>query len=449
MKLNTDLKIYQHNCITTYIPTYKKGIYYFNKIRRKHGGNKQLMNNPIPTKSTDFSSVLDQLKKDNCSSNDINQYNTIMDNDISKMSFDNPSTYLSSVERYISNNLISNQNYSQIKNIAQLLSGNFTSFFGFEFRLNSFDQKSDYLIAVSSFNGEREALLNLIKQKEKQESIFHQSEWQHIERLTELWADPSTELNKKILGLWLEFDTANKNETNGIPSIFLQTIPLRIDSSEDIKQCRWITQTAIPTLTGHPVSDKLEKQFFHAIKKLPKGASVFHVASMLSRDSEGIRLVIKSIDPDDIIPYLTSLGWSDQGDELASMIKDIKHYSNCIRLHININEKIDPKIGLECFISPDRYHQGDGWDDFLNYLIEKNICIPDMKKALLGFPGIDQENVDDEFSFESYLPTVKLPDEHYSKAIVRYISHVKISYNPGHQTEAKAYTGVRMFGKIE
>ena len=449
MKLNTQLKNYHHNCITAYIPTCKKGIYYFNKIRRKHGGNKPMMNNTLPSKSTDFASVMKKLTRESCSSNDLTIHHSVIDNTITKRSFDTPSTYLSSVERYVSNNLISNQNYSEIKNVAHLLSGSFTSFFGFEFRLNSFDQKSDYLIAVSSYNGEREALLNLIKQKEKQEGIFNQPEWQHIGRLTEQWVDPSTELHKKILGLWLEFDTANENEINGIPSIFLQTIPLRIDSSEDIKKCRWITQTAIPTLTGHSISDQLEKQFIQALTKLPKGASVFHVASMLSRETEGIRLVIKSIQPEDIIPYLTSLGWSDKGNELASMIEDIKQFSNCIRLHININDKIDPKVGLECFISPDKYHQGEGWNDFLNYLIDKNICVPDMKTALLGFPGVDQEDTDDEFDFESYLPTVKLPDENYSKAIVRYISHIKISYNPGHPTEAKAYTGVRMFGKME
>ena len=129
------------------------------------------------------------------------------------------------------------------------------------------------------------------------------------------------------------------------------------------------------------------------------------------------------------------------------MINEIKKYSNFIILHINIGESIDPQIGLECFISPDKYHEGHGWDDFLTYLVEKKACLPDIKSALLDFPGVDRENNENEFTFDSYMPSVKLPDNNFSKAIVRYISHVKISYHPGEPIEAKAYTGVRLFGR--
>ena len=360
-----------------------------------------------------------------------------------------PSDYLHSIKSHIPEDIISSQNFTEIKNLADHFTGSLTSFFGFESRLTSTNARSDYLVAVSSQNGERESLLNLIKNRKLPEKFLNKSEWQNVGSFSEKWADPNSVLYNNVHGLWLEFDAADVCSETPVPSIFLQTVSLRIDKPEDIEKCKWVTRTAIPTLTGHPVSEKVEKCFINALKKLPKGASVFHVASMLSRNSEGIRLVIKRMHPDDVALYLKSLGWTDEDKGLKPLLNEIKKYSNCIRLHINISDHVDPKIGLECFISPDKYNEGKGWKDFLNYLVENKLCLPNLRSALLDFPGVEQENPDYDFSFNSYIPSAKLPDNNFSKAIVRYISHVKLSYKPNTPIEAKAYTGVRLFGKIE
>jgi hypothetical protein len=355
--------------------------------------------------------------------------------------------YLKSIESFIPEKIISQQNFTEIKNLAQHLTGNLTSFFGFESRLTSTNARSDYLIAVSSRKGEREALLNLIKNGSLPDKYLDKQEWKNVGVFTEKWADPASIFYNNILGLWLEFDTADKDVEIPVPSIFLQTIPLRIDNEKDTDKVKWVTRNAIPTLTGQQVSEKLEAKFCDALKKLPDGSSVFHVASMLSRNTEGMRIVVKRIKPEDVVPYLDSLGWTDQNNGLKDLIDKIKKYSNCIRLHINITDIIDPKIGIECFISPDQYHKKQGWDEFFDHLVEKGICLPNMKNAVLDFPGVTQEDSSNEFNFETYQPSVKLPDNNFSKAIVRYISHIKINYKPGYPIEAKAYTGVRLFGK--
>ncbi len=357
-----------------------------------------------------------------------------------------PVDYLSFIKPHMSDDLISSQNYDEIKNLASQFTGGLTSFFGFESHLSKSDARLDYLIAVSSQKGEREALLNLIKNGSLPDKFLNKQEWQNVGIFTEKWADPSSILYTNILGLWLEFDTSEKYNEALVPSIFLQTIPLRGDNSEDIEKCKWVTRIAIPMLTGRMVSEKLEKKFLNILEKLPKGASVFHIASMLSRNTEGMRLVIKRINPKDVVSYLESIGWADEDNGLRDLLKEIKKYSNCIRLHINISDQVDPEIGLECFISPDQYHKGQGWNEFFNHLVEKGMCLPNMKSALLDFPGVTQEDPSNEFNFESYLPSVKLTDNAFSKAIVRYISHVKISYKPGSPIKAKAYTGVRLFG---
>jgi hypothetical protein len=170
---------------------------------------------------------------------------------------------------------------------------------------------------------------------------------------------------------------------------------------------------------------------------------------MLSRKTEGIRVIVKNINPDHIVSYLKSIGWTDKDDGLYKLLKELKNFADCIRLHMNISDHADQKIGLECFISPDKYNEAYGWENFLDYLIEKGLCEPKLKSILLEFPGVEQENPEYEFNLDSYIPSVKLPDKDFSKAIVRYISHVKISYEPDKPIEAKAYTGVRLFGHIK
>ncbi len=441
MKGINSLEIDYKGCIPTCIPRCEKGIYYLKSLKVKNGGSKKVIKKFIPSKSFDKISLEDGLTVFDRNINQTIMFKSSPNGEIY------PSDYLFSIAPHISEELISSQNFTEIRNLAQHLTGNLTSFFGFESRLTSTNARSDYLIAVSSQKGEREALLNLIKNGGLPDKYLDKQEWRNVGVFTEKWADPASILYNNILGLWLEFDTADKDVEIPVPSIFLQTVPLRMDDEKDADKVKWVTRNAIPTLTGQKVSEKLEAKFFDALKKLPDGASVFHVASMLSRNTEGMRIVVKRIKPEDVVSYLESLGWTDQNNGLKEYINEIKKYSNCIRLHINITDGIDPKIGLECFISPDQYHKGQGWNEFFDHLVEKGMCLPNMKNAVLDFPGVTQEDPSNEFNFETYQPSVKLPDNNFSKAIVRYISHIKINYKPGRPIEAKAYTGVRLFGQ--
>ncbi|MDG6218969.1 MAG: hypothetical protein QCI00_05975, partial [Candidatus Thermoplasmatota archaeon] len=259
-----------------------------------------------------------------------------------------PSDYLFSIEPHIPKELISPENFAEIKNIAQQLTGNLTSFFGFESRLTSKNAKSDYLIAVSSSKGEREALLNIIKTGRLPNKFLNNQEWGNVGVFTEKWADPSSILFNNILGLWLEFDTSNMSYNSEIPNVFLQIRKTRIDTKEDQQKFKFITKQALPLLTGHSLPKKIEENLIKAVKKIPEGTSLIHVGVMLSRQINGIRIVINRIKPEQIMPYLQSIGWKDKNDELSKTINEISKYTSRLILHITVGDKIDSKIGIEC-----------------------------------------------------------------------------------------------------
>ena len=100
--------------------------------------------------------------------------------------------YLSSVESNIPDELISAQNFTEMKKIASHFTSGITSFFGFESRLNSPDARADYLFAVSARKGEREALLDLITSGKLPETFLNKPEWQRIGNFVTEWANPNS-----------------------------------------------------------------------------------------------------------------------------------------------------------------------------------------------------------------------------------------------------------------
>ena len=171
------------------------------------------------------------------------------------------------------------------------------------------------------------------------------------------------------------------------------------------------------------------------------------IGVMLSRASRGVRLVYRHLKPEEIIPYLQSLGWTDTDGELGSLIEELRVHVPRIVLHLTITEEgVAPKIGLECSFTPDRYLLETRWTGLFDYLEGRHLCLPGKKELIADFTGADLEDTTTAFSLESYTTAVRIPHVQYSRALIRYLSHVKIVYSPGHPLEAKAYPGVRLFG---
>jgi hypothetical protein len=354
--------------------------------------------------------------------------------------------FLCLVEPYLSEALISSQNYAEIKNLADYFTGSVTSFFGFESSLNNSENQSDFLFAVSSKRGERETLVNLIENGNFQDIFRKKPEWQRVAKFASAWADPKSILYDMVLGIWFEFDAEQLLSEVPIPNIFIHPVSIHTFSSKEISQHKWLIQTALPLLTGRRLSKMIQQRITNSIQKLPSEASLFQTGIMLSRATSSVRLVIKRMHPNQIIPYLNSIGWSDETNGLSSLLDELEKYVTRIVLHIGVGEKIDNKIGIECSFYPDLYNQETRWSDFLAYLTEKGLCRPEKKSALLCFPGVEQEDMNDDFDLKSYMTAVKIPENNFSRALVRYISHVKLSYEPNYPLEAKVYSGVKLFG---
>lgn len=360
-----------------------------------------------------------------------------------------PSDLIYSIAPSIPENLISNQNLFEIKKLSDYFIEDLTSFQIFESRLNSYDNQSDYCFAISSKNGERETLSDLLSNGKLPKRFLKNSAWENLRNFTREWINPNSILYENIIGLWFEFDTASTIPETPIPSIFIQPRSNYAITGDFASQHYWITNISMQLLKGKPLSPNVEKKINECLNKLPGDSSLFQIGTMLSRNDDEIRIVIKRIRPEEIIPYLESIGWSDnEKEELSIILDDIKRVITRFVLHISVGEHINPKIGIECSFYPDKYHQEPGWGKFLEYLQEKELCNNVKYSALLEFSGIEPQEYNKNFDSSDFMPSVMISNEKTNSALIRYISHIKLVYSPDKPTVAKAYPAVRLFGQF-
>lgn len=356
------------------------------------------------------------------------------------------SNYLCKAEPYITQ-LISPEKFKNILSVAKNFPGNLTSFLGFEIHLGDVRQRADWAFAISGAGDDRVVFENLLKQGSFSELFMQRAEWKQIALFSEEWTNKESVLKNKVKCFWLEFDMPEQHSDMIIPSVFFGPEKLPKDvTSDSPAQFAWLVNNALPLLQGQPLSKKVKEQVLTCIQKIPRGASLFQVGTMLSRSTNDVRLYINKIHSEEILPYLSLLGWKDSDAHLQTLIGDIQTKAERFVLSFDVTaEGIGPRIGLECSFEENRYNEETGWKPLFDYLVTQGMCLPEKRDALLRYPGVEHP---DDFSGGVMRPFVSVSlhlDDIFSGSLVRYISHVKVVYIPGRPMEAKAYPAVRLF----
>jgi len=356
------------------------------------------------------------------------------------------SNYLCKAEPFVSS-LISPEKFKDILSVAKIFPGNLTSFLGFEIHLGDSRPRADWAFAVSGAGDDRIVFENVLKQGNLPASFTQQPEWKQIALFSEAWTQKDSTLKNKVKCFWLEFDMPETKSDVSVPSVFFGPEKRSEDASQDLMtQYAWLVNDALPLLRGQPVSKGVKRQILNCIEKIPQGASLFQVGTMLSRSSNDVRLYINKIHPRSIIPYLNALGWSDEENNFRTLIADLERRADRFVLSYDVtSDGIGPRIGLECSFEENRYHEETRWEDLFDYLVKKRMCLPQKRDALLQYPGVEHP---DDFSGGIMKPFISISqhlEDIFSGSLVRYISHVKVVYMPGRLLEAKAYPAVRLF----
>ncbi|GAX37844.1 hypothetical protein [Nodularia sp. NIES-3585] len=355
---------------------------------------------------------------------------------------DSLTDYIKLVQPYTDSALISSENWAKINAVAEFFPSHITSFFGFECPLGVAAAKSDFLICVDVEASGREILA--ADHGGLPKSLLSTPIWQHIHKFSQEWQTKNATLEHQIHNIWLEFDIDNYENNLPIPSCFFGSEPIYSNKSPDANLAQtnsyeWISRTALKLLLNANLPASVEAQFFNCLDLLPQEAYVFQTGVMLARNIQNqVRVCIRNISPEQIGEYLQQIGWSGSQDILQVFLRELSSLVERIDLDIDIGESVAPKIGLECYLSKQPKLE-PRWQLFLDYLVNKNLCLPQKQAALLAYPGFLRES-SAENDWPSYLCKSSNSLANNSESVFfRKLHHIKIVYQDDQPQLAKAY----------
>ncbi|NEO33060.1 MAG: hypothetical protein F6K36_22080 [Symploca sp. SIO3C6] len=328
-------------------------------------------------------------------------------------------------EGFIDPNLINEQSFAHIKTIAKYFSRRLCRNFLFECRLNDSCSSVDFSIHLTpKALGNSPDIFNCFLS----ESVIADPVWQQIINFYQNWHARFQNLGLGIKSLGLEFDEDQYLAIPPIPSIFFNlrkfpdetpTNPLPGTSKSQQKN---IFVHALTQLLGQPLLPKVEKNLWTCIDRLPSGARIFLVATMLSRNLNVIRFCLTGIQYQDIHSYLHGIGWTGSLTKVDELVSTVFEYTNTVVLHIDVGQKILPKLGFECYF-PKEY-KNSSLLDFVSFLVKHNLCSPAKRDSLLSWQGRFHGHL-----YESLLPYI----------FIKELSHIKLVYQSNSHLEAKGY----------
>jgi hypothetical protein len=343
---------------------------------------------------------------------------------------------LRAIAPFLKPKLISPDAIAQIAKIAEILPAMPIVWdAGFECRLGVDAPQADFLMSFTPANGGRDILAGRHATANLPQVFFNHPAWKTICNFCDRWADPNSPLHENVTDVWLEFDVDGSPSAVPEPSFFFGPKALVRDSNNE-----WVTDVALKLLLDSSFSSQTKQNLLKCFNLLPPQARAFHIGVMLSRQVESsvVRPCIRDIPSDRILDYLTNIGWTGSVDELAETMAILSRFVDTIRLNFAVGETVFPKLGIECYFQRKALPE-PRLEQFLDYLVAKQLCTVAKRNALLAWPGFSHENSHRDLWPRDLLATSSFLDVRKLSTFVRLIHHIKIVYQPNKPLEAKAY----------
>ena len=309
---------------------------------------------------------------------------------------------------------------------------------GFECRLGS-EPQVDLQQCIVAGNGEaallREHLGGMINRDARTDKA-----WARLHDFITQWSEPSSDLHHEISEIWLEFDADFPKGSSDLPlpSLFfgLQQEATAIDKRLAVTERALdllLGRSYIPPSTSYPSTSgyglSSQQNWRRCFEACPEGVFISHIGVMISRPTEALRVNVKRLHPEMLIPYLEGVGWQGPTDELQRLMVELYDQVDRITVCLDVGRQIYPKIGLECILLK-QPPQEPRWVSFLAYLVERGWCTPKKQAALLKWPGHSHPTTTAK-PWPTHLITASLlqPPDRFS-VFERRLSHIKIVYRP-------------------
>lgn len=313
--------------------------------------------------------------------------------------------------------LVAPSSLTAIKGICQHFSASITNNFGFENAVSAPSTAVDFALSVENPSAGWSLLSGASDLMDQR--LFTHPAWQTIRTFCQRVSDPDHFLHRRVVALWLEFDTSHTPSDNEvtIPSLFI-ALPHEISPRDlQVQMVESILQALMP------MPNAVYQQMRRCIDHLPSQAYVVQVGLMMSRHLPAIRLVLAFRAVSELINYVETLELSALTQEYRPVIAALVALADVTVLQLDIGAAIFPRIGIEFNFRYGKEHQ-NRLRPLLDHLLERGLCTPAKHEALTNY-ALTRRG-------DGWIPRI----------YVFGISHLKINLAPHQSPLAKAYFGV-------
>jgi hypothetical protein len=333
--------------------------------------------------------------------------------------------YIKPVAPHFTPHLIAAESIHDMLRVASVLPGALAyGLFGFECRLGDSAPLADLLVCARAADGGRDALLEL-------DSGLHEPAWQRVREFAAEWSDSSGPLYDGVDYVWLEFDVAGNGGSVPQPSVFFG-----VDTHQD----QSIVEQGLELPLGRALPEYVANNLRACMAALPSDARVAFVGAMLSRDVNSVRLVSSAPSFEQILTYLTRVGWPGSVQEFRHSLEPFSRMSDYVWLNVDVGVSVHPRIGLEFYFFRPAHADGAAhWHTILDRMVHVGLCTPKKRDALLAYPGSSPVDVQSDLWPDHVGVVFNALRPLGLTGMLRDLHHLKFVYEPDGSIQAKAY----------
>jgi hypothetical protein len=265
-------------------------------------------------------------------------------------------------------------------------------------------------------------------------------EWGDIGTLFTSWGTAGTIWHDAIHEVWLEFDLAHAPvapAVPAVPAVFVSLVPGDRAPDRDVQR----TFQLVEHFGNTPLPEATRTCLRHVVETAAPQGRVGHVGLMLSRPTDAIRVIISRLPTDAVAPFLEELGCDAvAAGTLSRLTAELLEIVDHVKVCLDVGPRVYPQIGLEAMFM--QMHGLDPrWRALLDFVVERGMCRPEKRDALLGWPGtVQPRRATMPWPADLLLWEIASPASAFG-VFDRRLSHIKVVYRPGAPLSAKAYFG--------
>lgn len=315
--------------------------------------------------------------------------------------------YINAIISSLPAEIISAQNHTQLMDLAALFSDFTASEYIMESYLNSEDADVDFSFRVLT---EEKAYLSNGFYEDSFAALAMDETWKRIIDFVDYWP-------QDINDIWLEIDYSEYAKQIPLPCFFFNGE--RILSNRDMDYS--LLFASLMPLLGRAQVDLLKNKLIKVIQQLPPDVGLFQIGTMLARHRDRVRIFTAELSREQVVNYLSAIGWIGPLAQLNEIFNLIHGYSDgqyILDFDVN-NSGISSKIGINFGLKNKQELPA-----FLDNLIAHRLCTDSKQRGVLNWPGSQGSFLGSDYGFT---------------AIIKDISHFKVSYAPEEGIKVKAY----------